>query len=651
MNNISEAIINYLNMKTTVALFLTGAWGSGKTYHVKNNVFPLIEKETEFIPVIVSLYGETDKNNIAQKVLFSFFDKKGESVNLSTGTLTKNIKKLSDAIPALKKYVDLEKLIVGTGENVFKLLPHDKLLICFDDLERMSSEIDVNDFLGIVNELVENKACKVLLIANEEKIKNGITFKEKTIDKTIHFTSNISLVLDNIIDSYSDESSFKEYLTKNKQFIIETLNPHIENISDLGVKDLKKTFSNIRSLKFAIEHFKYSYLIISKLNYEDEKLREKQLKNLWLFTLFISMEFRKPNNISFTERKGLDEYSSDSIRIDMQLNFAFGEMEPEDTEIEKEWISLDNFREIYYDRFSETYIYHPAIYNLITSGKVINEKEFAEHLDKSFNIQEGKVNPAHALLNSLSYSNFSSFSNSEFKKALENLLSYCKKGQLDNIWSYLDAASNLFWFNEILGVEKAIIIEQIKEGLGIFLSTLESIRYEKTQFYSMLRHSKIDRPDSKNLIEFIKSKFEEIERQNAQKEDKELEEMFESDFNAFVDRFLPYSSDDPLPYRSFFHKFNRSTIDKALKPWQAKEIIGLNNLLYTRYLAKELNEGLADEMQFLQNIENIISDFDLSEKSLSTYLFQNELLLTITKCKQKLQSCINKNKETLEQAV
>ncbi|MBL0078587.1 MAG: hypothetical protein IPP53_05545 [Bacteroidetes bacterium] len=92
---ISEPILNHLRMKTTGALLLTGDWGSGKTYHIKKYIFPLIEKTTDFSPLIVSLYGETDKNNIAQKVLFAYFDSKGKNVNLGTGTIAKNVKNLS----------------------------------------------------------------------------------------------------------------------------------------------------------------------------------------------------------------------------------------------------------------------------------------------------------------------------------------------------------------------------------------------------------------------------------------------------------------------------------------------------------------------------------------------------------------------------
>ena len=87
MKYIYEAIKNHLSMKTTGALLLTGDWGSGKTYHIKKEIFPLLENETDFVPLIVSLYGVSNKDDIAQKVLFSYFDKKGKDSNVSTSTI------------------------------------------------------------------------------------------------------------------------------------------------------------------------------------------------------------------------------------------------------------------------------------------------------------------------------------------------------------------------------------------------------------------------------------------------------------------------------------------------------------------------------------------------------------------------------------
>lgn len=631
MDNISEAILSHLKMKTTGALLLTGDWGSGKTYFLKNNVFPKIENTTTFIPIIVSLYGETDKNNIAQKVLFAFFDKKGKNVNLSTGTIAKNIKNFSEGFPILKKYLDLDKLIVGTGENVFRLLPHDNLLICFDDLERMSEKIDVNDFLGIVNDLVENKGCKVLLIANEEEIKNGIAFKEKTIEKTIHFSPKISTIFDSIVHSY-EPSTFKEYLLYNKDFIISTLVPTIENKEK--EKELRKSFSNIRSLKFTIEHFKYSYFLLTNEKDENEPVVKQQLQSLWLFTLSISIEFRKPNSITFTDRKKLNEPPTSFSDIDFS-KFNFGNNETKEVEAESKWTYSENFKKLYYDRLSEKYIYFPAIYDLITSGKEISKQEFLLHLEKSFNIKDGKVNPAHQILNNLHKFGYGFYSDSEFMEVLNNLLEYCKNGQLEDLISYLNAGVYLLAFNEILGNEKEDIAQTIQQGLDIFLPKIKLNYLVKSHFEMAIGNVK--EPNLQELITHIKEKFNEIEIADAILEDKELEAKFTNDLDLFVKEFLPTDNGIRTPDKPRFHKFEKHVIQESLKKWNPKGIISLTDFLGIRYLETSFSDRLTEEITFLENLETVILEKGFTEKTLSNHLLQKDLLPIIAECKTQLQ--------------
>jgi len=636
MDNISEAIINHLKMKTTGALLLTGDWGSGKTYHLKNQVFPLIETTTEFIPIMVSLYGETDKNNIGQKVLFAFFDKKGKEANLSTGTIAKNIKNFSEGFPILKKYIDLDKLIVGSGENVFKLLPHDNLLICFDDLERMSEKIDVNDFLGIVNDLVENKGCKVLLIANEEEIKNGITFKDKTIEKTIHFSPEISSIFDSIISSYED-SPFKEYFRTNKDFIISTLVPTTERKDE--EKDLKKSYSNIRSLKFAIEHFRYSYLLLSSKKSENDDLIKQQLRSLWFFTLSISIEFRKPKNISYTDRKKLDEQVTSFSDIDLS-NFNFGNSAIEVAETENEWTYSENFKRLYYNRFSENYVYFSTVYDLITSGKEMSEEKFFSDLEKSFNVKEGKVNPAYQILNTFLTKGYWYYSDEEFKKALDKLLEFCEAGELEDIVSYLNSGVYLIGFNEIIGKEKNEITQKIQNGLDIFLPQITLNYIMKSQFEMV--EENFNEEHLQMLIKHIKEKFIEIEAQNSIVEANELESKFTNDLDLFVEEFFPKDLSIRTPDKPLFHRFEKQTVVDSLQKWHPNGIMRLTSLLKIRYLDTSFSERLIEEMVFLENLEFAIASKRLDEKTLSNYLLQQQLLPRVIECKKQLQFYIDK---------
>ena len=631
MDNIKEAIYNHLKMGTTGALMLTGEWGSGKTYYIKNSIFPSIEKDTGFIPVIVSLFGETDKNNIAQKVLFAYFDKKGENVNLSIGTIAKNLKNLTEAIPLIKNYVDVNKLIIGTGDNIFKFLPHEKLLICFDDVERMSKDIDINDFLGIINELVENKGAKIILIVNEEKIKGEISFKEKTIEKTIHYTPEISLIYDDIIKAYGS-SEFSKYLKKNKEFILKTINPKIEN--EEYQKELQKAFSNIRTLKFSLEHFKYAFDILRNKGDIDTEIVFKELKSLWVFTLAISVEFKKPDSISFNNRRKLDEQTNSIADIDLSL-FGIDDSKDKKEKKEDEWSYSKKFKEIYYNRLSETYIYFPDIYNLITSGREINETEFLSLLNNSFNIQEGKVNPAHELLNRFMHSGFWTFSNEEFKTKLEELLKYVEEGKFEDITSYFNTGVYLFGFIDFVDYTTNEIKDKIKDGVDKLLGRISLSYYIKSQFDMV--SGNFSTQGLKDVVEYVRERFTEIDKKNDNEEALKLEQLLITDLETFVKEFLPSDNSGlRTPDKPIFHQFDQLKVKNAVKNWQPKSIIDLTSLFKIRYLDTGFSDRLTDEKIFLESIENGISELP-EIISLSNHILKTQLLPRIKECEKILK--------------
>lgn len=626
---LAESILNYLNMKTTGALLLTGDWGSGKTYHLKNTIFPLIEKETKFIPIMVSLYGEAVKHNIASKVLLAFLDKKSQDVKISAGTIAKNLKHLAENLPIVKKYVDLEKLFMGSGENVFRLLPHDKLLICFDDIERMSDKLKVDDFLGIINELVENKGCKVLLVANEEEIKGGIAFKEKTIEKTIHFVPNISEIFDSIVSTYPKDK-YQSYLKSEKGFFIKTLSLSPEEEKEN--KELKKAFSNIRTLKFALEHFRIPFeLLTYEKEFDNTILTE--LHNIWIFTLSISIEFRKPNNITFTDRKKLDVTSNFSNLSLADLDLTKSKTKKKDQE-ENEWTYSEHFKEIYYKRLLEIYIFYPDLYDLITSGKEIHRENFLSLVNQSFKVKEGKINPAHEILNTLMKTGYAAFTNERFEEVIRQLLNYCENGKIEDVVSYLNAGVYLLGFNDILGIDPDTIVLKIKAGLSTFLSTVKWTEFTKSQFDMVRTHFNTEH--LQQLIRFIDEKVKEFETTESAKEIRELQQLFSTDINSFVQYLWPNDTHFRTPNKPQFHLFDQNHVQNSVVHWQPEGVINLTALLKFRYLDTGFAERLTDEIVFLDSLQAGISKIDFSKSTLSKHLLRTQLQPIIVQSKNRL---------------
>lgn len=625
-NAIDEAIFNHLSMKTTGALLLTGDWGSGKTYYVKNFLFDRIESETEYIPIIVSLYGEKSRLDIAKKVIFAYFDKKGGQSQLSTSTIAKNLKSLSDAVPIINKYFDVEKLITGAEENIFSFLPHEKMFICFDDIERLSEDTNTNDFLGLVNELVENKKSKVLLIANEEEIKKGITFKEKTIEKTVQYVPDIPDITEELFKSYKDDS-FYNYFKSNKNFIINSINPEFE-LKSL-IPELRKSLLNIRTLKFAIEHFRYIYQILADNLEINDEIVQRKLKNIWAFTLAISVEFRKPNNITFRNCKDLDTQVNINNEFDSIL-WSDKKVDKTEEETIKNWSYPKKIKEIYFKRISEPYIFYPNIYNLITSGLSIDKTKFLQFLDKQFNIEKGKVNPAHELLDKFMRQGWWNFTDVEFQNSLNNLYNYVEKSVFRDIISYLNSGVYLLGFSELFEKSKEQIIHAIKTGLSTFLNQSTWNHYSQSQFEMFA--GEFSKNELLEVVQFIRKRLSEINESNIQEEAKSLEKIFISDTTSFFNQLSNHSSDIRSPDKPILHLLDKKKVIEAIQSMEPSNLMELSNFLKHRYLDTSFADKLIAEKAFLKYLEEAIQKKELNSKSLSNHIINTILNPRVKEC-------------------
>ncbi len=66
---LNNTIKNYLdNDKTNSAIMLTGEWGSGKSYYIRNELLPYIEKDGDKKCIVVSLYGISDIAEINKNI-------------------------------------------------------------------------------------------------------------------------------------------------------------------------------------------------------------------------------------------------------------------------------------------------------------------------------------------------------------------------------------------------------------------------------------------------------------------------------------------------------------------------------------------------------------------------------------------------------
>ncbi len=642
MNVIDSAVMNHLNMNTNGALMVTGDWGSGKTYYIKTKLFPEIKEQTKLKPIIVSVYGAKDKESIAQKVVFTYWDSH-TSNKLSTQKITQGLTKLAAAIPFITKYVNVEKILTANGENLLKLLPHDDLVISFDDVERLSDKLDINDFLGLVNELVENRRAKVILIANakkfrkpceEEQAEKKLIYLEKTVEKTVHYNPDMSVVLDNVFEEY-EAGAYQDFLKKNKTWLLNTLNVSTE---DKELKELKVDLVNIRTIKFAIEHFRLVFEAITTTKTPTEELTEQQLQSAWLFVIGLSVAFRSGNYISFDNTNHLEE--PEPILADLDIDFSkarvlSGAPEPETPQADPHAFAK-RFKREFYGRLDEPYHFYDQIFRLITGGQAIDASALSADLDQQFYTEEGKVNPAQALIDQFVTGGWWNFSDADFKPALEKLLEYSRGGEFGNPVSYLNASVFLFGFRELLGKSEDQIVAEIKSGLDIYFSRMPFSHYIETQF--SISRSHFTEEHAQQLVTYMKDKFKRSAEETEKDAAAALEQLFINDIKQFVQETLHPSNPIRTPSEPVFNFFGEASIDEGLKNWEPSGIMDLASFMEMRYKANSFVDRLRYEQPFLEKLMQTLQAVKDEEKPLSVHLIQKELLPKLDKAIAVLKS-------------
>lgn len=619
---ITQSVINYLEMDTNSALMINGDWGSGKTYYVRNTLIPEIKKLKVYKPIIVSLYGEKNKGEIAKKTLLEFYNccyvKNNDSLNI--GKRTERVLNALDSITWLKDKIDLKKMLLGDERDYFDLMPDEKILICFDDLERLSDDLKIDEFLGIVNELIENKGYKVILIANKSKIDSGFKYEEKSVEKVVHFVPNIEDVLNNIINKYEDD--YKKFLKTILPFIIETLTKESEY--EEYRKDLKESFSNIRTLKFALEHFKLVFELINDERDINDNIVRSQLHNLWLFTLSISAEFKKTKSITFDDKKELD--TQDAYFINMKnLNTLLGVGDDEN----KEKVNL-SYSEVfvgkYYSRHEEKYFFYDEVYNLITAGINIKSEKLLDFLDEKYNVKNGKRNPAHELLDQILWTNQWKGTDEEFVQILNKLREYFNNGCFENIKSYLDVSWLLLKYNEIIGVERDHIYKEIKDTINTAWDKI----LDKPLMQHHINHYEVSFRGigyMDRVFDIVIKRNNQMEKEILDEENENLQEYFESDMESFVS-FLNddiYNNAYNLKYILDF--ITISNIKNGFKNIKPHEVILFASFISSRYRDKYNYPAFKNELGFLNNIKKEIEDIVKDgANTITKYKFKYSLL-------------------------
>lgn len=253
-DEMNSFILNYItNDITGRAIMLTGEWGSGKSYYVKNTVKPFLEDKDNggHKCVIVSLYGLSDTSEISKAIYMELRTIKKSSSSEAANTAKAVGKIIGKTVfngLVSKIGFDIGGINDDDLKKVYESIDLTDKLIVLEDIER--TQIDIIELLGYINNMCENDGVKVLLVTNESELlhfhmkeikkqeyvgekteyikvysedaQKYLKAKEKSISDTLQFHADFQETIGSIIDKFENDdlSSFKGVLTAPRRSIM-----------------------------------------------------------------------------------------------------------------------------------------------------------------------------------------------------------------------------------------------------------------------------------------------------------------------------------------------------------------------------------------------------------------------------------------------
>ena len=657
---IYENIENFLSMENTGALLIVGAWGSGKTYYIDNEVFKKLGKgDNPRQCVRVSLFGVKDTSEIPYRVFQAYMDARIKDKSNGVVKFDKVrdwVSGIIKSVPKLKDIVDLSPLFTK-GSAAYSLVPN-STIICFDDIERATETLDINEILGAVNELVENRHYKVLLIANKEYIDNKFQpvqnnsekgeeeadnqktpqvqskgekelFYEKVVEKTIVFEPDIMAIYQELVAKYSD-AAFTAFMLKNGQ-------RDVVDPAKTKNKSYKKQLQNIRTLKFAIEHFYQLWRLVDTKDSGDEKaLNYRKLHNYWLFTHAVSME-QKINQLKYEDDRGLSQSANivERIMLDEPEPNLFEADDEEETPETADTDYVERFKKRHFARFEEVFVFYKSIYDFITASKPLDIVSIDKRAEETFNVKNGAAHEASEILNTLLTKGFWTYTNAEVPQKLSILFSVVEKGEFNDYVSYYNAAVFLFGFNQLISKTDKEIKDAISKGLGILSQRIPEVSFiTKTQVDMFPAEEDNGKWVKQEIQKCIDKRIKEDQKNDIE----ELSRLFETDMNAFTACFFGGNGKAVMYFQTpVLDKLDQKKVAARVQRLEPSEVMQLYSFIGLRY-GNAFHANYTSEIPFLEAIKSGIDSIDLGKALMSNQLVTKYL----NPCLDKAIKRINK---------
>lgn len=589
---ITDRIEEYLDLDTNYAIIINGDYGIGKTHYIKNELFPKIsklevpnsEKKETYIPILISLFGVKSVEDIQDQIfveLYPILQKRGVKIVAGLGN-------------TVLKYFgsNLKDLLSETGTSSESLTDYSKILICIDDIDRKSKELDLKEVFGFVNNLVENLNAKIILIANEDELRKEINtdkdnyslLREKVIGISVNFITNVTLIFEEIIKSKYEKKNkpYFDFLIQQKKSIVN----RIEQNKD-----------NLRNLLFFLEHFKIIFNKTTQYLTNENKfdsIKNNVIIEVLNFTLPIAIEYKmgKLNTSNFTQI--IEVYKGSSFDISLFLDEGKKEETPK--------TYIDIYKEKYLPDNNRQRLYFDSIFNYITGTDSFIIETLIIELNTIYKFEDNSIPDREKVLTKLNYWDCIDLKHSEYRSLTSSLLEYVDKGEF-SLEQYPTIFHYVTRFNNILNYSIEKLRKRFKKGI---LKGKDNYKYISSIHFrlSVDRNSEFYN-ELKEIVNYCIEINKNIKEHKRQGELTEIFNQFSSDFNAFVEKVEEQNNE--FMFFPFFTKFDFKKTWRIVKKLDNSQLVNLGFYFESRYRVN-IYEKLYPEKDFLMQLKVNIED-------------------------------------------
>ena len=567
--NIKDIFEDYIARPSVqYALLVNGPWGSGKTFFWKSKLAPVAVEMGKKV-IYVSLNG-IRKIEALEHIMFIRMlpylqkDDKGRKGNFAMI--------LGNLANAASKYFlknSLSDLLKGASVDMFD---YSNTLVCFDDLERC--QIPIKEVLGYINDFVEHKNLKTVILADEThilKIPNEqvsyANINEKVIGRVLNFIPEPKDIMPQLFDRFSSVGGFFVFLQDKESYIAAIM-------EKFGVK-------NLRMVSFFLDVLEKIFPLFRN---EEHFIIDEVI----CFSASICIEFKSGR----LESKDYNDFKE----LDDLTPYYYSRIMADPKDIDKDNPDEASFIRHYYDTYVgediSGYHFYPAVYSYILSG-YLDRSAFTNDLAK----RKPAVVPDHigAFSRLINY-HFRSLENEEFSELTVKVRQYAIEG-VYAIYDYLQIADFYFFFSD------NNLIDMTNEGVRKFILTGLGLAGQRKEIdvrtFENIMHFKKDNPESEKIKLIIADIHQKVIDEQQQRVGSDLLYLVAS---ADKEKITEIFEENRFS-KTFLARIDMKELAASILSGPNRILSILEEILVSRYNSANIGEFLSEDIEPLKWLE------------------------------------------------